>query len=337
VAHKADWLGWLSRSHEAGAQTADVLRDRLGLLESAATLATLLAVLCLGVNLWRAYAFSAPLLRAAKTLDEDVAARAHESDEAVATQARVVERLAAQASAARQHAAEAERRAESAGAPQSPPAFLERDATARRRDQALGFLHALSAGLAKKTARVVVMIDGFERVAGSAALFERLGALLARPGFVAVFALDPALSDAQAQARLLQLPLRLNAGVIDPPAFAPLDAPLSAVEERLLAALTPLVGDAPRAKKRLRNFYLFLRPVRGGDDKLAPALAFALAANLSGGADREALESLVSGGHPDAARAPMFTQFLKVAQEIGGPMDAEALRRAAALAQAMGS
>jgi hypothetical protein len=288
------------------------------------------------LNLWRAYSFCAPLLRAAKKLDEDVAARTHECDEAVAAMARAVERLAAQTAAAKQQAAEAERRAEGAGAlQQNPPAFLERDALGQRRDQALGFLHALSAGLAKNNARLLVIVDGFEKVGAGGALLERLGALLARPGLVCMFALDPGLSDAQTQARLLQLPLRLNAGVIDPPAYAPLDAPLSPLEDRLLAALTPLVGDTPRAKKRLRNLYLVLRPARGGDDKLAPALAFALAAEMGGGAEREALATLVTGGHLDAARAPMFAEFIKVAQDIGGPIDAETLRRAAALARAV--
>jgi len=330
-ARRADWLGWLSRANDAGAQTADVLRDHLGLLNSAASLALLLALVCLGLNLWRAYGFCAPLLRAAKKLDEDVAARTPESDEAVATQARVVERLVAQTTAARQQAADADRRAEGGGVLQEAPAFLERDALAQRRDQALRFLDIVSVGLAKKNARVAVMIDGFEKAGG--ALFERLGALLARPGVVAMFALDPGLVEPQAQARLLQLPLRLDGNVIDPPAFAPLDAPLSPLEDRLLLALTPLVGETPRAKKRLRNFYVFLRPVRGADDKLAPALALALAAEMGGGAAREALETLVAGGHPDAARAKVFVDCLKAAQDIGGAIDAETLRRATALAR----
>ncbi|MCW2283937.1 hypothetical protein M2323_001546 [Rhodoblastus acidophilus] len=329
--HKADWLGWLSRTHEAGAQTAEYLRDRLGPLDAAATLATWLALFCIGLNLWRAYAFSAPLLRAAKKLDEDVAARAPEADEAVASQARVVERLAAQTAAAKQQAAEAERRAESAGA--LAPAFLERDAAGQKREQALALLSALSAGLAKKGGRAVVIVDGFEKVLAGGALLERLAHLLARPGLVSIFALDPALCDASSQARLLQLPLRLNAGAFDSPSYAPLDASLSALEERMLVSLAPLVGDTPRAKKRLRNFYLFLRPARGADDKLAPVLAFAIATEMAGGAEREALETLVAGGHPDVARAPLFADMLKATQDIGGPLEAENLRRAVALAR----
>ncbi len=178
-----------------------------------------------------------------------------------------------------------------------------------------------------------MIVDGFEKVLAGGALFERLGALLARPGLVAIFALDPALCDASSQARLLQLPLRLTAGAFDSPAYAPLDASLSALEERMLVSLTPLVGDTPRAKKRLRNFYLFLRPAQGADDKLAPVLAFAIATDMAGGAEREALETLVAGGHPDVARAPRFAEMLKATQDIGGPIDAETLRRAAALAR----
>jgi hypothetical protein len=333
--NKPVWLGWLSHANDAGAQTADYLRDRLGFLESGVTVATLLALACLGLNLWRAYGFCAPLLRGARLLDEEVAARAHELDHAVADHGRAVERLAAQVFDAAQQAQDAQTRAERAGAPRNPPAFLTREAEQHRRDQALGFLHALASALARKNARLAVAIDGFEKLgAGGGALFERLGVLLARPGFVALFALDPALVPAQAQARLLQLPLRLDAGPLDPPALAPLDAPLSPLEERLLEALAQ--GPAnPRATRRLRNFYGFLRPAQGGDDPLAPALAFALAAELGGGAEREALEALVRGGHSDAARAPGFAELLRAAQEVGGPIEAEALRRAWALASTL--
>jgi hypothetical protein len=333
--HKADWLGWLARTHEAGAQTADFLRDRIGFLDSGPAVATLLALVCLGLNLWRAYAFCAPLLGAAQRLDADVAARAREHDHAVADQQRVVERLAAQTSAAAQQAREAEQRAESAGASKEPPAFLERDSLECRRDHALGFLNALSAGLSNGNARLVAMVDGFEKAGAGAALFERIGALLARPGFVALFALDPALCGAQAQERALQLTLRLDSGVVDPPSFAPLGAPLSAPEERLLSALAPLAGTTPRATKRLRNFYAFLRPALGADDKLAPALVLALAAEIAGGAERDALASLVTGGHADAARAQRLAEFLKVAQDVGGSIEAESLRRAWTLARAL--
>jgi hypothetical protein len=337
--HKADWLGWLAHANDAGAQTADFLRDRLGFLEFGVTVASVLALGCLGLNLWRAFFFCAPLLRAASLLDQEVAERALAYDHAVADHGRAVERMAPQALAAAQQARDAELRAESAGAPKDPPAFLERGPERRRRDQALGFLHVLSAGLEGGNARLAVAIDGFEKVGpAGGALFERLAGLLARPGLVALFALDPELVSAQAQARLLQLPLRLNAAPIDPPALAPLEAPLSPLEERMLGALAPLMAldsATPRAARRLRNYYGFLRPAQGADDRLAPALAFALAAEIGGGAERDALEALVKGDRPDAARAPRFAELLKVAQDVGGPIDAEALRRAWALAGAV--
>ncbi|PPQ26476.1 hypothetical protein CCR94_22920 [Rhodoblastus sphagnicola] len=323
--NKADWLGWLSRAHETGAQTADFLRDRIGLLESGATLAVALALACLGLNLWRAYSFAAPLLRAARQLDEDVATRAHEADHAVVEQRRVVERLAARTSAAAQQARDAELRAESAGAPKTQPGFLEPESARQRRDQALGFLAALSAALKAKNACVTVMVDGFEKAQDG--LFECVAALLARPGFVGVFALEPAPCGAQARARLLQLPLRLDVAA-EPPALAPLDAPLSPLEERLLDALAPLAGHTPRAKKRLRNFYAFLRPAPDAEADLGPALALCLALKIGG--EHQALEAILQGGP-----APQRGEIFATAQRIAAPISPEALQRAAALAEAL--
>ncbi|PPQ40051.1 hypothetical protein SAMN06265338_101525 [Rhodoblastus acidophilus] len=320
--HRAEWLDWLSHAHEAGAQTADILRSRLGALDSGATLALLLALVCVGLNLWRAYSFFAPLLRAARLLDEEVAARAREADEAVVEQGSVVERLTARVAVEAQAARDAERRAEGAGALKNPAGFLAADAQRQRRDQALGFLDALSAALKAKNARLTVMVDGVE----TDAALESIAALLARPGFVALFAVDPSLCGGRAQLRLLQVPMRLDfAG--ETPALATLDAPLSAAESRLLDALTPVAGDTPRAKKRLRNFYLFLRPAPGGEADLGPALALCLAQKIGG--HHEALHAASQGLGPH--RAETFA----MAQQIAGPISSAALKRAAALAGAL--
>jgi hypothetical protein len=287
------------------------------------------------------------LLRASRVLDEDVATRIQEIDQAVAHHRRSVDLLAAEAATAAENAGAAKRRAENAGASDNPPAFLEREPGADRRDQALGFLHKLSVALAEKNARLLVAIDGFESIAaskgegGANALFERLGGLLARPGFVALFALDAALGSGKFPGRLLQLPLRLDVGAIDPPTFAPVEAQLSPLEDRLLGALAPLAGNTPRAKKRLRNFYSFLRPAQGqglpaqGAD-LGPALAFCLAMKLGGDkAEREALQAVLNGTQIQATLTPRLAEFLTAAREIGGPIGVAALRRASALAEAL--
>jgi hypothetical protein len=310
--------------------------DWLGILATASTALSLLALACLGVNLWRAYGFAAPVLRAAHLLDKDVAARARELDQAIAQKQSSVDLLAAEAAALEEKVGAAQQLVEAAGASNEPPVFMERESGARRRDPALGFLQGLSAALKEDNARLIVAIDGFEKITiargegAAGALFERLGDLLAQPGFIAVFALDPALCASETHARLLQVPLRLDVD-IDPPAFAPLDAPLSPREERLLAALTPLAGNTPRAKKRLRNAYAFLRP----EGELAVAVAFCLAVALGDDpAERKALQSLLTGANIDidVAGAPRLAEFMAMAQEIGGPIDFATLRRASELA-----
>jgi hypothetical protein len=331
--NKADWLDWLTHLHDAGAQTADFLRPRLGFLGPVAYLLSLLTLACLGLNLWRAYGFAAPLLRAAGLLDADVATQAQAVDQALAHQEQAVDQLGAEVASAAWAAGEAERRAESAGASKNPPAFLERDHDAQRRDHALGFLQGLSQALDRGKSgmprRVVVAIDGFEKVKDGGALFERLCALLARPGFVALFALEPDLNGAETQTRLLQLPLRLDAAVTtEPPKLAPLDAPLSPLEERLLGAMAPLAGNSPRAKKRLRNFYAFLRP---SEPALVPAVACCLAVELGGDpTERAALATALRG--ESATQTPRLGEALATARAIAGPITPEVFRRAAALA-----
>ena len=268
-------------------------------------------------------------------LDQEVAARTLAYDHAVADHGRAVERMAPQVFAAAQQARDAELRAESTGAPKDLPAFLERgpeDAGATRRSAScMRSRRGWRAGTRGWRWRST---DLKRSGRGAGALFERLAGLLARPGLVALFAFDPALVSAQAQARLLQLPLRLNAAPIDPPALGRLKRRCRRWRSGCWGALAPLMAlesATPRAARRLRNTG-FPRPAQGADDRLAPALAFALAAEIGGGAEREALEALVKGDRPDAARAPRFAELLKVAQDVGGPIDAEALRRAWALA-----
>jgi hypothetical protein len=258
----------------------------------------------------------------------------------LAHQARNVDLIGAETAAFAKQAAEAERRA--AGASKHPPLFLESDASTQKRESALGFLHCLSGLIAKpgasgNPARLIVAVDGFEAVQHPAALFDRLHDLLSRPGFVAVYALDPEIFGASPRENLvrrIQLPLRLDAGQAGDPAvpLAPFDAPLSAEDTRLLETAAPVAGSSPRLQKRLRNLFRFLRPAPGAPAGLKPALALFLAADL--GATPDDRRSLIDALASDAPGfSPKNARLLQQILASAGPIDRETARRAAALAR----
>jgi hypothetical protein len=342
AANRRTWVGALSEAGKQGAQAADFLRAHLDWLPQAGDLLVLLGLALIALNFWRAFRFMQPLFQAASLLDEDVASKRHELDQALAHQARHVDLIGAETAAFAQTAAEAERRA--GGASKHPPLFLETDADAQKRESALGFLHCLSGLIApagrratEAPARLVVAVDGFEAVPEPAALFERLHDLLARPGFVAVYALDPDIfggSRRAGLARRIQLPLRLDAGQAGEPAvpLAPLDAPLTAEETRLLDTVAPVAGDSPRLRKRLRNLFRFLRPAPGGPAGFNPALALILAADLGASPDdrRSLIDALASETN---GFAPKDSRLIQQSLVSAGPIDRETARRAAALAR----
>jgi hypothetical protein len=171
-------------------------------------------------------------------------------------------------------------------------------------------------------------------------LFDRVHDLLASPGLIGVFALDPALRGATRDDlnRRIQLPLRLDAGREgeDATALAPLDAPLSPLAERLIAAVAPLAGEAPRVQKRLRNLFRFLRPAEDAPPGLMAALALFLAAQLGAAPEdwrglNEALDGAGAGFSPFGS--PVLNQALSRAAALGGPIDRARARQAAALAR----
>lgn len=340
--NKAVWLGVIASAGSIGVQTSDFLQGRLDWLPMVAQGFALIALALLGLNIWRAFDFMQPLVHAAGLLDEDVAAKRHEIDQNVAHHARNVERLGVEADALARKAEEAERRA--AGANRNPPAFMESDETAQKRAAALGFLESLSDLLTRGTIagaprKVAVAVDGFESVSAPAALFTRINDLLARPGLVAVYALDSRLFDAApgALGRQIQLPLRLDVDDgREPVALTPLDAPFSPLETRLAAALAPLAGDSPRAQKRLRNLLRFLRPGPDAHSGVTAALALLIAAEIGASpADREVLARALADA--SAGFAPQGSAILQEAlanaAAVDGPISRDDARRAAALAR----
>jgi hypothetical protein len=341
AANRPTVLGVISSAGSIGAQTADYLQSRLDWLSMPAQAFGLIALGLLGINLWRAFGFMRPLLHAAGLLDEDCAAKRHELDQTFALQARNVELAGYEAEVLAKKAAEAERRATAAGASKHPPLFLETDDATQKRDYAFGFLESLSDLLTRGAFpdtphRLVVTVDGFENVSAPAALFARLNELLARPGFIAVFALDPLLFNATSNDfhRRIQLPLRLDVeGPSEPMPLAPLDAPLSPLETRLTTAMAPLLGSSPRAQKRLRNLFRFLKPTSDKTSGLTAALALFIAADIGAApADRTALERALTDLGEFAPRGSSALQeSLACATAIGAPIGREEARRAAAL------
>ena len=333
------WLNPIATSGAQGAQTGDFLQHHLYWLTQSAQIFGLIGLALMGLNLWRAFSFMQPLFHAAGLLDEDVAAKRHELDQTLAHQARSVDLIGAETVAVAAKAADAERRAAASGAPKNPPLFLETDAATQKRDFSFGFLQTLSEAIDKGAPgapqKLIVAVDGFEGVADPAALFDRLHDLLARPGFVAVYAINPALFGTASEnlTRRIQLPLQLAAGRSDAAmALAPLDAPLSPLAIHLIDAVAPLAGEGPRLHKRLRNFFRFLRPAEDAPAGLTSALALFLAAQIGASSeDRRSLNEALEGA--GASFAPFGSPVLKEALAAAGPIDRAHARQAAALAR----
>ncbi len=351
TANKKLWLGAFSYAGSPGAQAGEYVGGHLDWLPTAGQLFALLGLALLGLNLWRAFSFMQPLFHGAGLLDEDVASKRHELDHVLAHQARSVDLIGAETAAFAKQAAEAERRAAAAGASRHPPLFLETDAATQKREFSRGFVECLSGLIARTNPdapksieapdRLIVTIDGFEAANEPAALFDRLHDLLARPGFVTVYALDPETfgpSRGAGLVRRIQLPLRLDAGKSGerPLALTPLDTPLSSSETRIVDALAPLAGGSPRLQKRLRNLFRFLRPAAAAPVGLKAALALFLAADLGASPeDRRSLDGALAAADADFApkNSPLLQETLAYLKSIEGPIDRDTARRAASLAR----
>jgi hypothetical protein len=143
--------------------------------------------------------------------------------------------------------------------------------------------------------------------------------LLARPGFVAITAVDPARIGVDRLARIVQVPFTVartdHAALVDrllgraaasaasaealDARHSALDTPVSDGEAELLVALAPLAGPSPRGVKRFVNLYRLAR--LDAPDDLAP-LAFMLALDAGGTADEiAAVEGSLTGADERAA------------------------------------
>ena len=350
AANRQSWLDPLTASSAQGAQASAYLQSHIDWLGLAGQGFQGLGLLFGALALWRAFHFMQPLYHGAQLLDADIAEKRGEIEQMLAHQARNVDLLGTETNKAAKNAGEAERRAAAAGAAAEPPIFLENDGAAQARAAARGFFVALSERIMANakpgvaSSKVIVAIDGFEALpqAEAIALLGKIQPLLARSGFVTIFALDAAGLGLAPQelARRIQLPLRLgDAAPAQGFGFAPLDAPFDPVETRLLEALAPLAGGTPRARKQLANSYRFIRAQAEGSPGLFGLIALFLAAELGGEeADIKALQQALKV-RPEfilsnvTDTSPRLRDATAALREIIGPTQTATAQQAALLAR----
>ncbi|MEA2760057.1 MAG: hypothetical protein QOH65_2670 [Methylobacteriaceae bacterium] len=319
------WLDSIRGSGETTRPVADWLQAHLTWLATLRSAAIVIALLCVLANLWRAFRFVQPVFRGATLLNRDVAQRGQDLDSRLSHQTRRVDNLARDVDAFAARAAEAEKRAGDGGgqgAIELPP-FHASASDRMSAESARAFFASVSNRLAHGGAgsgpqRIIVAVDGIEAAASSAT--EPVAALLARRGFVAITAVDPARIGADRLARIVQVPFTIapadHAALVDrllgraaastasaaealDARHSALDTPVSDGEAELLAMLAPLAGPSPRGIKRFVNLYRLAR--LDAPDDLAP-LAFMLALDAGGTADEiAAVEGSLTGADERAA------------------------------------
>jgi hypothetical protein len=318
------WIDSIRASGETARPIADWLQAHLNWLATLRSAAIILAILCVLANLWRAFRFVQPVFRGATLLHRDVAQRGQDLDSRLSHQTRRVDNLARDVDAFAARAAEAEKRAGDGagqGAIDLPP-FHASASDRMGTESARAFFASVSnrlahGGTAGGPQRVIIAIDGIEAAPSSAT--ESIAALLARSGFVAITAVDPARIGADRLARIVQVPFTVtptdHAALVDrllgrtvastsaseavDARHSSLDTPVSDGEAELLAALTPLAGPSPRGVKRFVNLYRLAR--LDAPDDLA-ALAFMLALDAGGTPDEiAAVEGSLTGADERAA------------------------------------
>jgi hypothetical protein len=335
------WIDSIRGSAETARPIADWFQAHLNWLATLRSAAIVIAILCVLVNLWRAFRFVQPVSRGATLLQRDVAQRGQDLDSRLSHQTRRVDNLARDVDALAGRAAEAEKRAGDGagqGAIELPP-FHASASDRIRIESARAFFASVSNRLAdsRGARRIVIAIDGVEAAASTAT--ESVAALLARPGFVVIMTADPARIGTDRLARIVQVPVTVSAadhaalvdrllGRAAAPASAAettmdsrhssLDTPVSDGEAELLAALAPLAGPSPRGVKRFVNLYRLAR--LDAPDELAP-LAFMLALDAGGTSDEiAAVDASLTGGDE---RAPFILQQSAGTRLAGGLSAAE--------------
>jgi len=345
------WVEWMKTNGGAAIGALGGWLDaHASLLSTLAVAAGAIALLCLLVDVWRATRFLNPIFRATALLNMDLEARRRNLDALIDHHTRRVDLLVKEVDAQTRRADEAERRAEGPASSVSPSDDLlafygANDGGPQARARFAGeFLDALERIMARsrgEAPRLLVTVDGFERLAPreAAAFAETTGRLLARAGVVVIFSMDEARIAAgfgeefRVQfARLVQIPVQIApdsaqqenwiAGLLNDEQSEPrrqvaapslaFGSPLSEKETALLKSLAPFVADNPREARRFVNLYHFARACAPTDDANQAALALALVCG-------ECDEDVARGARERAAHA------------IGAPISEEALASVRAL------
>ncbi len=310
------WLGALrSAGPQAAGSAADWIEAHMGLLGPARKAAFALAILMIGVNLWRAFGFVQPILTGVRLLKVDLTNRRRDLDGLYAHHTKRVDGLTADVERLARVSAEAEQRlgdvpAHSGGADLP---LLEPTAEAQAQEVVAALGRSLRGSVADgMPQRIVLAVDDLDAVSPERTreVFETLHRIATMAGLVIIVAFDPQRARATRAdlERWVQVPLRLDVGPLAgaalvqhalgraapavpvpvEPTRSALDEPVGEEEAALLAALASLAGSSPRAVKRFVNLYTVARL-----DSAAPRGALALMLALDGGgsqAERQVAE-----------------------------------------------
>lgn len=231
VTHQDFWLAGLRAANQAFVPTATWFESHIGWLPIAGQVAFAGAALAVFTNFWRGVRFLRPLFRGVSLLEGDVAERRRDLDGLYAHQMRRVDALAADVELTGRRAAEADRRAASAGV-----ARLDRQAEPSPFDamtlksQAERFFAAIASSIQHGWRggepvsaiplphRIIVGLDNIDCLPQpeTHAFFDAVRRAFARPGFVTLIAADPRRLAAVTQMddagldKWIQIPVRIG-------------------------------------------------------------------------------------------------------------------------------
>ena len=367
--HRETAVNAIGGLHESLKPVGGWMAAHGSLFDRVSQVLTLLGVLAIALNLWRAFTFSNLLLRGARLLGAEVRERRRDLDGRVARLSERVASLTADADAAAKRAEAARERAGGKTSMRPPgPEFL--DSGHAPGAAARAFLAALGARIGRPVQpgpapdRLIVVVDNLDALPpAAAARWIDAAQSVIGPGMVGVMAFDPgrvaaALGDeSEARRRFgkwlqaaLNLPLRgdadgktmvarlLSTGpepatAPDPAIAAALAEPLTGAETALLSALAPLAAPSPREAKRFLNAYRLARC----SNAPRPAMALMQAVAFAPGEARAAMRARLAQGSGELAEAglpPALAEAVRAARDAnGGPISMEDARLAAEVAR----
>lgn len=233
MTHQEAWLAWLRGSNQTLVSTANWLASNDGWLNVIKEIAFIGAALAVLTNLSRGIRFLRPLFRGVGLLESEVSNRRHDLDGLYAHQTRRVDALAADVELTGRRAAEADRRAMSAGAGTDHGADPSPFEGQTQRTQAERFFAALAGAMQRSwrgvdpvTAtrlphRIIVGIDNVDCLAPAKAqeLLAAAGRGFGHSAFITVVAADPrrlaeiAVGGIGRLEKWLQIPVRVGHGL----------------------------------------------------------------------------------------------------------------------------